>query len=482
MATTDFEHPLLDGSLATADKPRARAHSDTGASSTAHLSVDERRALGRAARERAPRSSHASWVAPPGRPDPIALLEAQATTRLPDLVPLRYARMAVSPFAFLRGSATVMAHDLASAATTGITTQLCGDCHLANFGVYASPERTLLGDINDFDETIPGPFEWDVKRLAASFWVAGRDNGLSEAECRNAVLATVQSYRDHMAAFAGMRTLDIWYTRVTIDDLLALVTSKRRKKLAETNVSKIRQRTSLQALAKLTTMVAGHRVIVDDPPLVERVTEEQLGAELRTLFDLYRRSLPAAQRRLLQRFQIVDVARKVVGVGSVGTRCFIALLVGRDDDDPLFLQVKEAEASVLEPFVAKSIYKQQGERVVVGQTLMQAASDIFLGWMSGPSGRHFYWRQLRDMKGSAELEKYSASDYVTYGSVCGWALGRAHARAGDPVEIAAYLGASGSFDKAIASFAQAYANQTEQDYQALLNAIKRGRIASTALS
>lgn len=482
MATADVEHPMFDGRPATAGKPQARAHSDAGASSTAHLNVDERRALGRAARERAPRSSHASWVAPPDRPDPIALLEAQATTRLPDLVPLRYARMAVSPFAFLRGSAMVMAHDLASAATTGITTQLCGDCHLANFGVYASPERTLLGDINDFDETLPGPFEWDVKRLAASFWVAGRGSGLSEAECRNAVLATVQSYRDHMAAFAGMRTLDIWYSRVTVDDLLALVTDKRRKKLAETNVSKIRQRTSLQALAKLTTMVAGHRVIVDDPPLVERVTEEQLGAELRTLFDLYRRSLPAAQRRLLERFQVVDVARKVVGVGSVGTRCFIALLVGRDDDDPLFLQVKEAEASVLEPFVAKSVYKQQGERVVVGQTLMQAASDIFLGWMSGPSGRHFYWRQLRDMKGSAELEKYSASDYVMYGSVCGWALARAHARAGDPVAIAAYLGASGSFDKAIASFAQAYADQTERDYQALLDAIKRGRIVSAALS
>jgi uncharacterized protein (DUF2252 family) len=409
-------------------------------------------------------------------------LEAQAATRLPDLVPLRYARMAVSPFTFLRGAARVMAQDLAITPTTGISTQLCGDCHLSNFGVYASPERILLGDINDFDETLPGPFEWDVKRLAASFWVAGRGSGLSERESRYAVLAAVQSYRDHMAAFSGMRTLDIWYSRVTVEDLLALVADKRRKQLAEQNVSKIRQRTSLRELPKLTTMVDGHRIIVNNPPLVERVTEVQLGDELRTLFNLYMRSLPAAQRHLLQRFQIVDVARKVVGVGSVGTRCYIALLMGRDDDDPLFLQVKQAEASVLEPFVAKSLYSHQGERVVIGQTLMQAASDTFLGWMSGPNGRHFYWRQLRDMKGAADLETFSASDFVLYGSICGWALARAHARAGDPVEIAAYLGTSDGFDKAIASFAEAYANQTERDYQSLLSAIKQGRIVAASLS
>jgi uncharacterized protein (DUF2252 family) len=482
MATTEVEHPVLDGSRSLAGKTRVSAQSGAHLASAAHLTVDERRARGRAARERAPRSSHASWVAPPDRPDPVALLEEQASTRLPDLVPLRYARMAVSPFAFLRGSAKVMAHDLASRVTTGITTQLCGDCHLANFGAYASPERVLLADINDFDETLPGPFEWDVKRLAASLWVAGRGNGVSEPECRSAVLATVQSYRDHVTAFSGMRTMDIWYSRVTVDDLLALIADKRRIKLAEKNLTKIRQRTSLQDLSKLTTIVDGHRVIVDNPPLVARVTEDQLGAELRTLFDLYRQSLPAAERHVLQRFQIADVARKVVGVGSVGTRCFITLLVGRDDDDPLFLQVKQAEASVLEPFVAKSAYQHQGERVVVGQKLMQAASDIFLGWMSGPGGRHFYWRQLRDMKGSVELETYSASDFVMYGSVCGWALARAHARAGDPVEIGGYLGTSDSFDRAIASFAEAYANQTERDYKALLNAIKTGRIASTTLT
>jgi uncharacterized protein (DUF2252 family) len=481
MTTLDVETPVSDSHVSPATASNRRAENLPSRAAAPHPTLEERRARGRARREKTPRSSHAFWAEAPDRPDPISLLEAQATTRLPDLVPLRYARMAVSPFAFLRGSAVVMARDLATIPTTGIITQLCGDCHLANFGIYASPERILLGDINDFDETHPGPFEWDVKRLAASFWVASRTNGLSEADCRSAVRALMQSYRDHMAEFAEMRTLEVWYSRVTVDDLMALAMDKRRKKLAEKNLSKSRQRTSLRELPKLTTVVDGHRVIVNEPPIVERVTEEQLGAEMHSLFDLYIRSLPAARRHLVERFQIVDAARKVVGVGSVGTRCFIVLLAGRDDDDPLFLQAKEAEASVLEPGVGKSVYAHQGERVVVGQTLMQAASDIFLGWMSGPNGRHFYWRQLRDMKGSAELETFTASDFMMYGSMCGWALARAHARAGDPVEIAAYLGASDGFDKAIASFAEAYANQTERDYKALMTAIKTGRIvAATA--
>jgi len=444
-----------------------------------HLTVEERRARGRDRRTKTPRSSHAFWAEPPDRPDPLTLLEAQATTRLPDLIPLRYARMAASPFTFLRGSAVVMAHDLARTPTTGITTQLCGDCHLSNFGAYASPERALLFDINDFDETVPGPWEWDVKRLAASFWVAGRTNGFLEAECRSAVLALVESYRQHMAEFAEMRTLEIWYTRVTVDDMLGMIVDKRTKKLAEKNVSATQHHDSLQALSKLTEVVDGHHIIVNEPPIVTRVTEEQLGAELRALFDLYLRSLQGAQRQLLERFQIVDVARKVVGVGSVGTRCFIALLTGRDDGDPLFLQVKEAEASVLKPFLPKGAPQHQGERVVVGQTVMQAASDIFLGWMSGPAGRHFYWRQLRDMKGSVEVEALSAADLELYASLCGRVLARAHARAGDPLEIAAYLGASDSIDNAIASFAEAYANQTERDHQALLAAIKSGRLAAS---
>jgi uncharacterized protein (DUF2252 family) len=386
--------------------------------------------------------------------------------------------MSVSPFTFLRGSAVVMAHDLARTPTTGITTQLCGDCHLSNFGLYASPERTLLFDINDFDETLPGPWEWDVKRLAASFWVAGRGNGLSEAECRSAVLAAVRSYRLHMAEFAGLRTLDFWYAHVTVDAMLTLVAGKQFKKQAQKYVSKARHRDSVQALAKLTRLVDGQRIIVDDPPVVLRVSEAELGTELRTLFEAYIRSLPAAQWHVLDRFHLVDAARKVVGIGSVGTRCYIVLLTGRDGDDPLFLQVKEAERSVLAAHLPPSVYAHQGERVVAGQMLMQAASDIFLGWMSGPGGRHFYWRQLRDMKGSAEIELLTGPELAVYADVCGWALARAHARAGDAVALTAYLGASDRFDQAIAAFAQAYANQTERDYQLLLLAIKAGRIVA----
>lgn len=477
----DEKAPSNDRASQTVNFPR-RAPGYNSHEAAPHLTVEERRARGRERRTKTPRSSHGFWAEPPDRPDPIMLLEAQATTRLPDLIPLRYARMAASPFTFLRGSAAVMAHDLARTPTTGITTQLCGDCHLSNFGAYASPERALLFDINDFDETVLGPWEWDVKRLAASFWVAGRANGFLEAECRSAALALVESYRQHMAEFAEMRTLDIWYSRVTVDEVLASIVDKRTKKRAEKNVSAAQHHDSLQAFSKLTEVVDGHHIIANDPPVVTRVTEEQLGAELRTLFDLYMQSLQGAKRQLLERFKIDDIARKVVGVGSVGTRCFIALLTGRDDDDPLFLQVKEAEASVLKPYLPKGAHQHQGERVVIGQTVMQAASDIFLGWMSGPAGRHFYWRQLRDMKGSVEVEALSATDLEFYASLCGRVLARAHARAGDPVEIAAYLGASDSIVKAIASFAEAYANQTERDHQSLLAAIKSGRIVAATAS
>jgi uncharacterized protein (DUF2252 family) len=442
------------------------------------LTVGERQERGRAARAQTPRSSHAFWAAAPDRLDPIALLEAQATTRLPDLVPIRYARMRVSPFAFLRGSAVVMAADLAQTPSSGIYTNLCGDCHLANFGVYASPERTLLFDINDFDETLPGPWEWDIKRLAASLYVAGRGNGFTDADCREAALAVTRSYREHMAEFAGMRDLDIWYSRVTTDDLVALLTSKQQRKQAGKQLSKVRQRDSLQAFAKMTEVVDGRRVIVNDPPFVIRVTDEQLGGQTRALFDQYLRTLRGAQRWVLQQFEIIDVARKVVGVGSVGTRCLIGLLMGRDENDPLFLQIKEAEASVLQPYLPKSVYEHQGQRVVAGQELMQSASDLFLGWMTGNEGRHFYWRQLRDMKGSMNIETLIPSGMVLYAGLCGWALARAHARSGDPIQIAAYLGTSDSFDRAIATFANSYADQTEQDYQAFLRAIKSGRIVA----
>jgi uncharacterized protein (DUF2252 family) len=445
-----------------------------------HPSVDERQARGRSARERTPRSTHSYWAESANRADPISLLEYQATSRLPDLIPIRYARMCVSPFAFLRGSAIVMATDLARTPSTGITTQLCGDCHLSNFGVYASPERAVLFDINDFDETLPGPWEWDVKRLAASFYVAGRGNGFAEAECRDAVVAMVRSYRVRMAEFAHMRTLDVWYSRVTADDVLKLISSAAARKRAQQQLVKAQRRDSLQALSKLTKTVDGRPVIANDPPLVMRLTEDELGAEVRALFQLYQQSLRAARRQVLDRFQIIDAARKVVGVGSVGTRCYIGLLVGRDEGDPLFLQIKEAEASVLAAHLPRSVYEHQGERVVVGQELMQSASDIFLGWMTGPNGRYFYWRQLRDMKASVEIANLTPALMATYGELCGWALARAHARAGDPVEIAAYLGASDSFDRAIGTFAEAYANQAERDFQTFLAAIKSGRIKAAA--
>jgi uncharacterized protein (DUF2252 family) len=436
----------------------------------------ERRERKHALRRQVPRSSHGFFDFA-DRTDPVELLERQAATRLPDLIPIRYARMKASAFAFLRGSAIVMAQDLARTPTTGIRTQLCGDCHLANFGDYASPERILLFDINDFDETLPGPWEWDVKRLATSFHVAGRDNGFSEADCRSAVMAVARSYRVNMGKFAGMRTLDVWYSRVTAEGLLDLLQNRHDIKRERRDLGRIRHHDSLQELSKLTTMVDGRLVIVDSPPLVTRVTEDQLGAELRTLFEQYRRSLRGAQRHVLDRFKIADMALKTVGVGSVGTRCFIALLTGSDLDDPLFLQVKEADASVLADYLPRSIYKHQGERVVVGQELMQSASDIFLGWNDGPRGRYFYWRQLRDMKGSVEVENLSAVDLAAYGELCGWALARAHARAsGNSSEIAAYLGTSDRFDLAIAAFAAGYADQNERDYKSFLGAIKSGRI------
>jgi uncharacterized protein (DUF2252 family) len=441
------------------------------------MTTDNRK---QALRREVPRSSHA-FCDFADRTDPVALLEKQAVSRIPELIPIRYARMRVSPFAFLRGSAIVMAQDLARTPATSILTQLCGDCHLANFGDYASPERVLLFDINDFDETLPGPWEWDVKRLATSFHVAGRGNGFSAAECRDAATAVARSYRLNMRKLAGMRTLDVWYSRVTAEGLLDVLRSRHDIKRERRELGRIRHHDSLEALSKLTRVVDGRLVIVDNPPLVTRVTEDELGAELRTLFDQYLSSLRGAQRHVLERFKIVDVALKTVGVGSVGTRCFIVLLTGSDIDDPLFLQGKEAQASVLASYLPKSIYKHQGERVVVGQELMQSASDIFLGWSDGARGRNFYWRQLRDMKGSVEVENLSAVDLAAYGELCGWALARAQARAsGNAGEIAAYLGASDRFDTAIATFSETYADQNERDYKTFLGAIKTGRITAAS--
>lgn len=453
------------------------------ASGIGSRTVADRQSAGKAARTVAARASHARWQASPGRSDPVSILKAQDGARLPDLLPIRYGRMATSPFAFYRGAAAVMAADLAHTPACGITTQLCGDAHLSNFGVYASPERTLLFDLNDFDETHPGPFEWDVKRLAASLVVAARGNGFDSQVSLDAARAAVRSYREHMTAYAAMRDLDVWYTRVSAEDALDIArhTLGVRKKATERNVDKARTRDSLQAQDKLTAVVDGRRRIVDDPPLITHVAaaSDALDRELRAVFEAYRRSLEDDRRALANRYTFVDFARKVVGVGSVGTRCFVALFEGRDGDDPLFLQVKEAGPSVLEPFTQRSSYANHGHRVVAGQRLMQAASDIFLGWVRDAQGRHYYWRQLRDMKGSLAAEEIRRpAGLIVYAAVCGWALARAHARGGDRIAIASYLGATSRFDRAVARFAELYADQTERDHETLVKAIAAGKVAA----
>jgi uncharacterized protein (DUF2252 family) len=449
----------------------------------AATSNEERRERGRAARRAVPRSAHARWEPVPDRPDPVDLLEAQAVDRVPELLPIRYARMMASPFAFMRGSAIVMANDLAGAPQTGIRAQLCGDAHLLNFGAYASPERALLFDLNDFDETLPGPWEWDVKRLAASFVVAGRDNGFDEPDCRRAAQASVASYRRRMTGFSEMGELEVWYSRVGEEDVRGLLsdarTGKKTVRKVSKNVRKARGRDSLQALSRLTSIVDGRRIINDDPPLLVRIPEgDEIRQQIYAILESYKRTLQEDRRHLLDRYRFVDAAKKVVGVGSVGTRAFVVLLEGRDRDDPMFLQVKEAGASVLERHVPPSTYEHHGHRVVSGQRLMQAASDIFLGWFRGTGGRDFYWRQLKDMKGSAKVEDMSPDELVLYADLCGWVLARAHARSGDRVRISGYLGKSERFDEAIADFAQAYADQTERDHASLCAAIKSGRLSA----
>src|SRR5215213_3868412 len=389
--------------------------------SAAASSYQQRRERGRVARRVVSRSTHGEWAPSPDRPDPVDLLEAQDSDRIPDLIPIRYSRMMASPFAFMRGSAIVMARDLASTPRTGIQAQLCGDAHLLNFGAYASPERALLFDLNDFDETLPGPWEWDVKRLAASFVVAGRENGFDAADCREAAQASVASYRQWMAEFSQMGELEVWYSRVSEEEVSGMffdakARKKTAKKLSKT-VRKARGRDSLQALSKLTRVVDGRRMIDDDPPLLVRIPEEnEIRAQVYAILENYKRTLQEDRRHLLDRYRFVDTVRKVVGVGSVGTRSYVVLLEGRDQDDPLFLQVKEAGASVLEPYVKSNTHEHHGHRVVAGQRLMQAASDIFLGWFRGTGGRDFYWRQLKDMKGSANVESMSPDELVLYGA------------------------------------------------------------------
>lgn len=437
----------------------------------------ERARLGKAARKRASRSSHGAWIPSADRPDPVAVLERQGKDRVQELLPIRYGRMSASPFAFLRGAAAVMAGDIAVQRDSGLTVQLCGDAHLLNFGLFASPERTLLFDLNDFDETYPGPFEWDVKRLAASVAVAARDNGHAEPAAHEAALAAVTAYRTAMRRLAGLGELAVWYERIDAHGLLTLIGSTRDRKRLTATLDRARQRTSLQALGKLTEEVDGERRIVHDPPLLEPVGVPDMAA-LRKIFGDYRSTLSEERRLLLDRYHFVDAARKVVGVGSVGTRCFIVLLAGRDADDPLFLQIKEAMRSVLEEHLPQGPYRHPGHRVVAGQRLLQASGDIFLGWMTGPQGRAFYWRQLRDMKGSADVSSMKPSELSRYAGLCGTALARAHARSGDRIAIAAYLGGADTFDRAVADFALRYVAQNAADHSALGEAMATGVVGA----
>ncbi|MFD3401460.1 DUF2252 domain-containing protein [Kribbella sp. NPDC058693] len=485
-----------------------------------HLTLDERSARGVQARTRAMPDSHAGWKPASDRPDPVALIEEQNLRRDADLVPVRHGRMMASPFTFYRGAARIMAADLADTPTSGLQVQLCGDAHLSNFGAFASPERNLVFDINDFDETLPGPFEYDVKRLAASLMVAAQNNGCSESDARAITKACVTSYRESMAEFAGLKTLDVWYAHLAEDQIkqsmaaflsgadsngkgskkgkrkgnreedgisgLTPKQAKQAQKRFEKNALKTHSRTSDQALSKLGEEVDGRYRIVSVPPVIVPVRDlhttygVEPGELEQTVFGLfrdYRSTLRLDLRQLLQRFEVVDWARKVVGVGSVGTRAFIVLLQGRDAGDPLFLQVKEATRSVLEGTLRKSAFKQSGERVVQGQRMMQANSDIFLGWSKGvQADRYFYWRQLRDMKGSALVELMAPAALAWYGRTCGWTLARAHARTGDPVSISAYLGDDDGFDKSITDFSERYAAQNDQDFADFAKAIASNRI------
>ena len=448
--------------------------------------------MGKAARAKVPRSIHGQWEPASDRRDPVELLEKQAASRLPELVPVRYGRMLVSPFTFFRGAAYPMAADLAGAPRTGLQVQLCGDAHLSNFGAFAAPDRRLVFSLNDFDETLPGPFEWDVKRLGASFAVAGRDRGFNAKQRRSINTTVARTYREAMKDFGAMTNLDLWYGRVQVDDFVervAQLAPARRVRRLERNVAKARSKDSLKALAKLTEIVDGEPRIVSDPPLIVPIEEVVPSAEhhgidgfVRGVIRAYRRTLPADRRRLLERFRYIHSARKVVGVGSVGTRAWIMLLLGRDRDDPLFLQFKEAEASVLEPFLGRSTFASHGQRVVEGQRLMQAASDIMLGWIRATDldgqSRHFYVRQLWDQKGSAPVEAMDPRTMTVYAELCGRTLARAHARSGDAVAIASYLGKGDSFDRALAAFAEAYADQNERDYHELREAVASGRVVA----
>ena len=457
----------------------------------ADLTPTERAAAGKAARQRVPRSSHGKWEPATDRPDPVEVLERQAADRVPELGPLRYGRMLASPFTFYRGAAAIMAADLAATPSSGLWVQACGDAHLSNFGGFASPARGMVVDVNDFDETLPGPWEWDVKRLAASFEIGARARGFDDAERTAIARTSARAYREHMRELAELSNLDVWYRRVDIAQIreaVAPMVSKEERKRFDRTVAKAQRKTRMRAFSKLTRRVDGELRMASDPPVLvpfeELFSGTQLStaeAQVRTLVEEYGATLSAEYRRLFDSYRFVHAARKVVGVGSVGTRAWVALFVGRDEDDPLFLQIKEAQPSVLEPYTAPTEFPHQGQRVVVGQRLTQATGDILLGWLTatGPDSkqRDFYVRQLWDEKGSAIVELMSPRTMGIYAQVCGGILARAHARSGDRIAIAGYLGGGDTFDRAIAEFAAAYADQNEDDYRALKRAADDGRIA-----
>ena len=465
-------------------EPRATVKMD-------HASVAERSARGKAARSHAPLESHAAFTPAADRPDPVDLLERQAQTRVKELVPIRYGRMLVSPFSFYRGAAAIMAADLAATPRSGLTAQVCGDAHISNFGLFASPERHLMFDVNDFDETLPGPWEWDVKRLAASLTIAGRENGFSRKHRDAVVGAAVRSYREAMRQFAAMPNVAVWYASLDAESALKQLRStygKKATKRTKRELAKARTHDNMRAFSKLTQEVGGEPRIISDPPLIVPVAElfpdataQQIMGAVDEFLTGYRRTLETDRRVLLEEYRFVDLARKVVGVGSVGTRTWIALFLGRNEQDPLFLQVKEAQASVLEEHVGRSTYATHGERVIAGQHLMQAASDIFLGWRAlrnAVDGAEYdmYVRQLKDWKGSAEIERMPPAGMSFYGQLCAWTLARAHARSGDEVAIAAYLGGGETFDRAITEYAELYADQNELDYKRLADAARSGRV------
>lgn len=447
---------------------------------------EERRAEGRERRKAVPRSAHGDWAPAPDRPDPVALLEEQGEQRLPWLAPVRRGRMVASPFTFFRGAARIMATDLAATPDSGLRVQACGDAHLSNFGAYASPERQLVFDANDFDETLPGPWEWDLKRLAASFTIAAQASGFSAKAQRATTAEAVAAYRTAMAEMAGMRELDLWYDHLSIQELAqvpGVIDSKAGRKRMSRFVAKAQAKDSLQALRKLAVEEGGRWRIRSQPPVLVPLRDlpdergpDELAEIVQRALDDYRSTLPDHRAHLLDRFQPIDIALKVVGVGSVGTRCLIVLLEGRDRGDPLFLQIKEATRSVLEEHLPKSRYRNSGRRVVEGQHLVQAASDVFLGWTRSTAGRDFYVRQLRDWKGSVVVEAMDPTQLRSYARVCGWTLARGHARTGDRCAIAGYVGRGVALDRSMVAFAEAYAAQNAEDHAAFAQAIADGQL------